>query len=192
MAGSQRYVLSFQYLKIPVPSLPKVEPKGSDVLPEKATVTAWSSDALDPTLGRDCIVSEPFRSDVSNWKSCQDIRHLWRSCPFTTCHFQRRAAPTSPAMNARRSTYARKYLASPFSISVVYADVRTQTNDSSLFRFLLPMLRQLSVSCDPKLILVSPAGNFYSISNPGKNPARIFFAQGNEMVAGTAGGDVSS
>ena len=45
----------------------------------------------------------------------------------------------------------------------------------------------------PKLTMIpTPAGNFYSISNPGKNPARIFFAQGNEMVAGTAGGDVSS
>ena len=36
-------------------------------------------------------------------------------------------------------------------------------------------------------------GNFYSISNPGKTPARIFFAQGNEVVVGGgAGGDVSS
>ncbi|CAF9933504.1 MAG: hypothetical protein HETSPECPRED_008670 [Heterodermia speciosa] len=38
-----------------------------------------------------------------------------------------------------------------------------------------------------------PRGNFYSISNPGKTPARIFFAQGNEVVVGGgAGGDVSS
>lgn len=42
-----------------------------------------------------------------------------------------------------------------------------------------------------KLTTIS-AGNFYAISNPSNTPARIFFAQGNEVIAGTAGGDVSS
>lgn len=63
-----------------------------------------------------------------------------------------------------------------------------QTSSPQLFHSCCPRMENLKTNNDP----LFSAGNFYSISNPGNNPARIFFAQGNEVVAGTAGGDVSS
>ena len=61
-------------------------------------------------------------------------------------------------------------------------------------------LRQISTYvCGHQANPFPITGNFYSISNPGKTPARIFFAQGNEVAVGTTaaaggggGGDVSS